>query len=123
MVTYISLFKYTQKGIEDIGNSPERLEAAKKLFTDAGASIKSFYLSVGRYDGIVIFEAPDDETMTQVLLRVGSLGNIRTETLRAFTEDEYRSILSGLWYTATSWTPRVIAAEKFFQLKEQYSKQ
>ncbi len=96
MVTYILLFKYTQKGIEDIGNAPGRLEAAKKLFTDAGASIKSFYLSVGQYDGVVICEAPDDETMTQVLIRVGSLGNIRTETLRAFTETQFKNIISGL---------------------------
>ena len=96
MATYILLYNYSQKGIENIKSAPDRLDAAKKAFSDAGASIKDFYLSIGRYDGVVVCEAPDDKAIAQVLLRIGSLGYIRTETLSAFPEEEYRNIISGI---------------------------
>ena len=61
-----------------------------------GAEIKATYLVLGRYDLVVIMEAPDDETAAKVSLAVGSQGNVKTETLRAFTEEEYRSIITAL---------------------------
>jgi uncharacterized protein with GYD domain len=61
-----------------------------------GAEIKTFYLSMGRYDVMVISEAPDDETATKLSMTIGSTGAIRTETSRIFTEDEYRKLISEL---------------------------
>jgi uncharacterized protein with GYD domain len=61
-----------------------------------GAEIKQFFLVVGQYDMVALVEAPDDETMAKLALFLGSKGNVRTETLRAFTEDEYREIIAGL---------------------------
>ena len=96
MATYILLLRYTQQGISKIKESPERSEAAKKMFHLMGGEIKSVYLTAGRYDMVVIAEAPDDETMARICLAAGSLGNVRTETLRAFTEEEYIKIIKSL---------------------------
>jgi uncharacterized protein with GYD domain len=96
MATYISLIHYTQQGVQNMKESPARLDAAKQAFQAMGAEIKEFYLLMGQYDAIVITEAPDDETATKLAMTVGSAGAIRTETLRAFTEDEYRKIIAAL---------------------------
>ena len=96
MPTYITLGKYTQMGIENIKDGPERLEEAKKTFESMGAKIKDFYLVTGEYDMVVIVEAPDDETIAKLALIIGSKGTSRTITLRAFDEDEYRKIISEL---------------------------
>lgn len=61
-----------------------------------GAEVKVFYSVMGRYDTVFIVEAPDDETVAKAALKVGSLGNVRTETLRAFTEDEYRNMIAAI---------------------------
>jgi len=96
MSTYISLISLTQKGIEKIKESPARLDQAKAAFSAMGAELKEFYLVTGRYDMVVISEAPDDETVAKVALAIASGGSIRTETLRAFTEKEYRNIITAL---------------------------
>ena len=96
MPTYITLFHFTQQGIATIKEGPARLDAAKKAFRSMGAEMKQWYLTTGQYDGIVIAEAPSDETMVRIALSIGSLGNVRTETLRAFTEDEYRAMVAKL---------------------------
>ena len=96
MPTYITLINYTQKGVENMKESPARLDAAKELYQSMGAELKSFYLTMGRYDAVVISEAPDDETVAKVALTIGSLGAVRTETMRAHTEDEYRNIIAAL---------------------------
>jgi uncharacterized protein with GYD domain len=96
MATYLMLVKYTQKGIENIKQSPARLDEAKKAAKAVGAQMKAFYLVMGRYDIIVVLEAPDDETVARWALSLGSKGNVTTETLRAFTEDEYRKIIGAL---------------------------
>ena len=96
MATYIYLISLTQKGIEDIKESPTRLNRAKELFKAMGAELKEFYLVTGRFDMVVVSEAPDDETVAKVALAIGSAGAIRTETLRAFTEEEYKSIIASL---------------------------
>jgi uncharacterized protein with GYD domain len=88
MATYIMLVKYTQKGIENIKQSPARLDGVKKTFKAMGAQMKEFYLVTGRYDIVVVLEAPDAETAAKCALDLGSKGNVTTETLRAFTEDE-----------------------------------
>jgi uncharacterized protein with GYD domain len=96
MPTYISLMHFTEEGVKNIKDSPARLDQAKKLFQSMGAEFKGWYLTLGQYDAVAIAEAPDEETGTKLLLMIGSQGNIRTETFRAFTDDEYRKIISAL---------------------------
>jgi uncharacterized protein with GYD domain len=96
MATYIILASWTQKGIENVKQSPARLDAAKQAFAAAGAELKAFYLVMGRYDMVVVGEAPDDETVAKIALNIGSGGSVRTETLRAFSEAEYRQIIAAL---------------------------
>ncbi|MFO7686821.1 MAG: GYD domain-containing protein [Desulfobacterales bacterium] len=96
MPTYISLVNYTQQGIEKVKESPTRLDAVKKLFEATGGKLTQFYLVMGRYDVVYIGEAPDDKTAAKIALTIGSKGAVRTETLRAFSEDEYRKIIAEL---------------------------
>ena len=94
MPTYIPLVRWTTQGLQKIKESPSRLEAGKKAFEAAGIKLRAFYMVMGRYDQVSIAEAPDDATMAKALLRLASQGNLQTETLRAFTEDEYKKIIS-----------------------------
>ncbi len=96
MPTYMTLINYTQKGIENMKESPKRLDAAKELFKSMGAEIKAYYLALGRYDAVVISEGPNDETAAKLALTVASAGAIRTETFRVFPEGEYRKLISEL---------------------------
>jgi uncharacterized protein with GYD domain len=94
--TYILLTNYTAQGIKNIKESPSRFDAAKKAIQSMGADIKQVFLTMGQYDLVLIAEAPDDETIAKFVLATGSLGNVSTQTLRAFTEDEFRKIVAGL---------------------------
>jgi|SRR3990172_5733637 len=96
MPTYISLLRYTQQGVQNIKESPARLDAAKKAFQAMGGELKQWYLVMGQYDAVVVSEGPDDETAAKLALAIGAQGNIRTETLRAFTEEEYRKLIASL---------------------------
>jgi len=96
MPTYISLIRYTDQGMRNIKESPKRLDAAKAAFKAMGGELKQWYLVMGRYDAIVISEFPDDETARKMDLVTASLGSIRTEGFRAFTEEEYRKLIAAL---------------------------
>ena len=96
MPTYITLLRYTQTGVENVKQGPARLDAAKQAFQAMGAEIKGYYLVMGQYDAVVIGEAPNDETVAKLALSIAAGGAVRTETLRAFTEDEYRQIIAAL---------------------------
>jgi len=96
MPTYITLIRYTQRGIENAKESPARLEKAKQAIKAAGGDMKAFYLTMGQYDAVAISEALSDEAYATTMLNIASAGSIRTETLRAFTEEEYRKIISSL---------------------------
>ncbi len=96
MATYLMLFQFTQKGIENVKESPARVDALRQTFRDAGAEIKEFYALLGRYDTAIIAEAPDDETAAKLALSIGSKGNVRSETFRAFPMDEFRKMVAGL---------------------------
>jgi len=96
MPTYLTLLRFTQQGVEKIKESPARLDRARQAFQSMGAEIKAFYLVLGQYDAVVISEAPNDETVGKLVLMIGAQGNVRTETLRAFTEDEYRKMIAAL---------------------------
>ncbi len=96
MATYISLVRYTDQGVRNIKQSPERLDAAKKAFQAAGGELKQFFLVMGKYDILLVAEAPNDEAVAKVALTLGSLGNVRTDTFRAFSEAEFRKIVGSL---------------------------
>lgn len=96
MASYVSLLRFTEQGIMNIKDAPARLDSAKKAFQAFGAELKEFFLVMGKYDAIAIFEGPDDETATKLSMAISSQGNVRIETLRAFTQDEYRRIISTL---------------------------
>ena len=96
MPTYITLLRYSQTGAENVKQGPARLDAAKQAFQAMGAEIKGYYLVMGQYDAVVIGEAPNDETVAKLALSSAAGGAVRTETLRAFPEDEYRQIIAAL---------------------------
>ncbi len=98
MATYVIFFGYTEQGIRNIKDGPARVKAAEKTYQDMGVKVKDFYLvmGLGRYDTMFIVEAPDDETIARASLKVGSLGYVRTDTHRAFSEGEFGKIASRL---------------------------
>ena len=96
MSKFISLVKYTSKGLENIKDSPNRLNAVKQLCKYMGAKVDAFYLTMGRYDIILIVDAPDPETAAKIILSISSKGSVSTETLPAFPEEEYRKIISDI---------------------------
>lgn len=96
METYVVLINFTEKGVANIKEGPARLEAAKAAYKSVGGELKAFYLTLGRYDAIVIGDVPDAETGARLALAIGQQGNIRTESVRAFGEDQYKKIVAGL---------------------------
>jgi uncharacterized protein with GYD domain len=96
MATYIVLTSFTDQGIRNIKDSTKRADAVKEMAQKMGATMKDIYWTDGRYDLVVTFEAPDDATITAVALAIGSKGNVRTETLRAFSKDEFARIVAKL---------------------------
>ena len=96
MNSYIALLSWTQQGIQNIKDSPSRLEQAKAVTKAAGGEMKSFYMTLGQYDMVAVIEAPDDAAFAKVMLAIATQGGVRSQTLKAFTEDEYRSIVGGL---------------------------
>lgn len=83
-------------GVERIKESPQRVESARKLAGKIGCEVKAFFALLGEYDTMFLLQAPDDETVAPFSLTLGSLGNVRAQTLRAFTEEEYRTLVSRL---------------------------
>ena len=96
MPTYVILFKYTSQGSANINDAPDRVMAARAAIEAAGGKMLSFHLTMGQYDGVAIAEFPNDETAATVLLAIGAQGNISTETMRAFTEEELTGIVGNL---------------------------
>jgi uncharacterized protein with GYD domain len=96
MATYITLVNWTQKGVENVKDSPNRLDKVKAAVKAAGGSVKSWHLTMGQYDGVLISEAPSDEAYAKVILTIAAGGSVSTQTLKGFTEDEYRKIIAGL---------------------------
>ena len=95
MPTYVTLANFTDQGIRNIKESPDRLAAFKAMAEKLGISIKSVHYTVGNYDIVTVVEG-SDEAVTTALLKLGSLGNIRTQTLRAFSADEMKAIITKL---------------------------
>ena len=93
MPTYISLVQFTDKGIQAAKETTQRVTDWAAKVKPMGVSIKDMYWTLGHYDQVCVFEAPDDETAASVLLAADILGNIRTQTMRACTSSEMKSIL------------------------------
>src|SRR6202051_3398874 len=100
MTTYVMLANWTDQGAMKVKDSPRRLDAAKKALKDMNGEFKYFFLTMGDYDIVAIYEAPDDAVAARFSLQLGMLGNIRTRTLKAFPEAAYREIINSLGYSA-----------------------
>jgi uncharacterized protein with GYD domain len=96
MPIYISLIRYTQQGAARIKESPARLDAAKKSAEAVQGRVLAWYLTMGGHDAVLVSEFPNDEVAARFLLATAAVGNLTTETLKAFTEDEYRRIIGSL---------------------------
>ena len=94
MATYIALSSFTDQGIRNIKDSTKRADAVKEAAKKFGASMTQIYWTLGRYDLVAVIEAPDDKSATAFALSIGAAGNIRTETLRAFSKEEMNGIIA-----------------------------
>jgi len=96
MPTYLIQSQWTDQGIRNVKESAKRLEAGKKKLKEMGGEIKAFYLTTGPYDMLAVVDVPNDAILASHLLWLGSQGNLRTQTVKAFTEDEFRTIVGKL---------------------------
>ncbi len=96
MAKYIILANWTDQGIKNVKESRGRVDVVRALAKKLGCEMQDFYMTVGAYDIVVTMEAPDDETMAKFALTIGSAGNVRTTTLKAFPEDSFRKIIADL---------------------------
>jgi uncharacterized protein with GYD domain len=94
METYVLLLNFTDQGIRNVKDTAKRAEAFKRIADKAGAKVKEVYWTLGQYDGVLIFEAPEEATATALGLSLGSLGSVRTQTLRAFSVEEIGRIIA-----------------------------
>ena len=96
MPTYIALMNFTDQGIRSVRDTTKRADAAREGAKKFGASMTQIYWTVGKYDLVTVIEAPNDESATAFALATSSAGNVRTQTLRAFTREEMNAILARL---------------------------
>ena len=96
MTTYIMLANWTEQGARNVRESPRRLDVAKKALREMDGEFKSFFMTMGDYDLVAVYEAPDDAVAARFTLQLGMIGNVRTRTLKAFPEAAYREIVASL---------------------------
>jgi uncharacterized protein with GYD domain len=96
MPTYISLFNFSQKGIENVEELPDHLDEAVDLVESLGGELHDFYLTMGEYDLVTVIEFPDEDAAAQALLRFGQSGLVSSETLKAWPEDEFVELIANL---------------------------
>jgi uncharacterized protein with GYD domain len=96
MPAYVSVFNWTEQGVQNAKETVNRAKAARAMWEKAGGRWIGIWWTHGQYDGVVIHEAPDAQTATRLLLSLAKAGNIRTVTMPAFSEDEMESIIKGL---------------------------
>jgi uncharacterized protein with GYD domain len=90
------LANWTDQGARQVKDSPKRMDSAKKILGEMGGRFHSFYMTMGDYDVIVVYEAPDDAVAARFTLLLGQMGAVRTRTLKAFPEAAYREIINSL---------------------------
>jgi uncharacterized protein with GYD domain len=93
---YLCLVTYTGEGVQHMEESPDRLDAARDVAESLGGELTEFYLTMGQYDAVAVMEMPDAAAATQAGITIAGAGAVRTETLRASPEDEYRDLIAGL---------------------------
>jgi uncharacterized protein with GYD domain len=96
MATYVTLLRFTQTGMEKFKDMPSRLDRAKAACRAAGGELKGFYLTLGQYDAVALSEFPSEEAFLKAFLTIGATGEASMETLRSFTEKEYRQAVAAL---------------------------
>lgn len=96
MPTYITLADWTGEGIANAKESPKRLQNAREVASAHGGEITDFFMTMGEHDMVVISQFPDDESCAKTMLKIGGSGSVRTQTLKAFTENEYRDVMDAL---------------------------
>jgi uncharacterized protein with GYD domain len=96
MATYIVLNNFTDQGIRNVKDSTKRADAVRDLAKKFGVTAKEFFWTLGSYDVVAIYDAPDDASMTAFGLAIGAAGNVRTQTLRAFSREEMNGVLAKL---------------------------
>jgi uncharacterized protein with GYD domain len=96
MATYIVLSSFTDQGVRNVKDTTKRADAVRETAKKMGVTMKDIYWTVGKYDVVVTFDAPDDAAMTALSLAISSGGNVRTQTMRAFSRDEVAGILAKL---------------------------
>jgi uncharacterized protein with GYD domain len=94
MATYVVLVNYTEQGIRNVKDTTKRADAVRELAKKFGATVRDFHWTMGKYDLVVIFDAPDDAAMTALSLTIAQAGNVRTQTMRAFSRDEVNGMLA-----------------------------
>lgn len=96
MTTYVMLTQWTEQGMRQVKDSPKRLDIAKRALEEMGGSFKAFYMTMGTYDIVAVYDAPDDAVAARLSLMLGMQGNVKTTTLKAFPEPAYREIVNSL---------------------------
>jgi uncharacterized protein with GYD domain len=96
MATYVMLVHWTEQGMRQVKESPKRLDTAKRALKEMGGEFKAFYMTMGDYDLVAVYEAPDDAVAARFTLMLGMHGNVRSTTLKAFPEAAYREIVASL---------------------------
>jgi uncharacterized protein with GYD domain len=96
MATYITLMNFTDQGLSSIKDTVKRADTAKKIAREYGVTFKSIHWTQGQYDVVCELEAPDEQSLSAFSLALASLGNVRGQTLRAFTADEMKAVLAKL---------------------------
>ena len=94
MTTYIMLANWTERGLQAVTDGPKRMDNVKKMLADMGGHMQALYLTMGQYDLVGIFDAPDDAIAARFTLMLGRLGNVRSVTMKAFPEEAYRQIIN-----------------------------
>ncbi len=96
MPRFVSLVSFTEQGIRDIKNSIKRAERFKKLAAKHKVKVREIHWTMGKYDIVVTFDAPSDVAMSALTLDNAQLGNVRTETFRAYTREEFAEVLNAI---------------------------
>ncbi len=93
MPTYVTLYKWTGQGVKDAKNAPARFQESRKITESMGGKILNVYVTMGEYDVVVVSEVPSDEVAATIALSIALKGNVRTATMRAFTESEFSGLV------------------------------
>jgi uncharacterized protein with GYD domain len=93
MATYVTLIRFTEQGARNVGETRQRAAAFRDTAKKAGITVREQYWTMGSYDGLLVLDAPDEQSVTAAMAGLGALGNVRTQTMRAFDESEIGDIL------------------------------